>query len=164
MNEGVAHAGFIVFADAEGDFVLIRCVYDESMSVGGDDGEVKVAFYYPEHALQYDESTLELLTSGPLFEEYNPGNGTPVYHLTYRKPYASMSMLTGIPNTAMPFPNAEWIEYEPQGGNMAVITMNAETLGDAKTMTSSIVFYNSSWETAVTIVCTLDLTNYTEEE
>ena len=162
MNEGVAHAGFIVFADAEGDFVLIRCVYDETASVGGGD-EVKVAFYYPEYALQYDESTLELLTSGPLFEEYNPGNGSPVYHLTYRKPYASMSMLTGIPDTAMPYPNDEWIEYEPQG-NMAIISMNAEALGDAKTMTSSIVFYGSSWETVVTIVCTLDLTNYTEEE
>ena len=162
MNEGVAHAGFIVFADAEGDFVLIRCVYDETASVGGGD-EVKVAFYYPEYALQSDESTLELLTSGPLFEEYNPGNGSPVYHLTYRKPYASMSMLTGIPDTAMPYPNDEWIEYEPQG-NMAIISMNAEALGDAKTMTSSIVFYGSSWETVVTIVCTLDLTNYTEEE
>ena len=162
MNEGVAHAGFIVFADAEGDFVLIRCVYDETASVGGGD-EVKVAFYYPEYALQYDESTLELLTSGPLFEEYNPGNGSPVYHLTYRKPYASMSMLTGIPDTAMPYPNDEWIEYEPQG-DMAIISMNAEALGDAKTMTSSIVFYGSSWETVVTIVCTLDLTNYTEEE
>ena len=162
MNEGVAHAGFIVFADAEGDFVLIRCVYDETASVGGGD-EVKVAFYYPEYALQIDESTLELLTSGPLFEEYNPGNGSPVYHLTYRKPYASMSMLTGIPDTAMPYPNDEWIEYEPQG-NMAIISMNAEALGDAKTMTGHITFYNSSWETAITIVCTLDLTNYTEEE
>lgn len=161
-NEGVAHAGFIVFADAEGDFVLIRCVYDETASVGGGD-EVKVAFYYPEYALQIDESTLELLTSGPLFEEYNPGNGSPVYHLTYRKPYASMSMLTGIPDTATPYPNDEWIEYEPQG-NMAIISMNAEALGDAKTMTGHITFYNSSWETAITIVCTLDLTNYTEEE
>ncbi|MDE5578679.1 MAG: hypothetical protein K2I85_01825 [Alistipes sp.] len=163
MNEGVAHAGFIVFADAEGDFVLIRCVYDESMSVGGDDGEVKVAFYYPEYALQYDESTLELLTSGPLFEEYNPGNGTPVYHLTYRRPYASMSMLKGLSNMAMAYPSAEWIEYEPQG-DMSIITMNAEALGDAKTMTGHIIFYNSSWETAVTIVCTLDLTDYKEEE
>ena len=164
MNEGVAHAGFIVFADAEGDFVLIRCVYDENASIGGDDGEVKVAFYYPEYAPQYDGSTLELLTEGELFEEYNPGNGTPVYHLTYRKPYASMSMLTGIPDTAMPFSNAEWIEYEPQG-NMSVISMNAEALeGNAKTMTSSIVFYGSSWETILTIVCTLDLTNYSEED
>ena len=162
MNEGVAHAGFIVFADAEGDFVLIRCVYDETASVGGGDGEVKVAFFNPDWAAM-DGSTLELLTSGPLFEEYGSGNGTPVYHLTYRKPYASMSMLTGIPDTAMPYPNDEWIEYEPQG-NMAIISMNAEALGDAKTMTGHITFYNSSWETAITIVCTLDLTNYTEEE
>ncbi len=164
MNEGVAHAGFIVFADTEGDFVLIRCVYDENASIGGGDEEVKVSFYSPEYAMQEDESTLELLTSGPLFEEYNPGNGSPVYHLTYRKPYASMSMLKGLSNMAMAYPYAEWIEYEPQG-DMAIITMNAEYLeGDAKTMTSHIVFYNSSWEAAVTIICTLDLTNYTEED
>ncbi|MCM1150734.1 MAG: hypothetical protein NC209_01885 [Alistipes sp.] len=164
MNEGVAHAGFIVFADAEGDFVVIRCVYDENASLGGDDGEIKVAFYYPEYAMQFDESTLELLTEGELFEEYNPGNGSPVYHLTYRKPFASMSMLKGLSSVTMGAPNAEWLEYEPNG-DMMIITMNAEALeGDAKTMTSSIVFYNSSWETAVTLVCTLDLTNYTEDD
>ncbi len=163
MNEGVAHAGFIVFADAEGDFVLIRCVYDENASIGGD-GEVKVSFYYPEYASQYDGSTLELLTEGELFDEYNPGNGAPVYHLTYYKPYASMSMLKGLSNMAMASPNADWIEYEPQG-DMAIISMNAEFLeGDTKTMTSSILFYNSSWETAVVLVCTLDLTNYSEED
>lgn len=161
MNEGVAHAGFIVFADAEGAFVLIRCVYDENASIG-EDGEVKVAFYYPDYASQQDGSTLELLTEGELFEEYKSENGAPVYHLTYYKPYASLSMLKGLSNMTAT-PNAEWIEYEPQG-DMAIISMNTDFLeGDAKTMTNSIIFYNSSGEIAVVLVCTLDLTDYTEE-
>lgn len=31
-------------------------------------------------------------------------------------------------------------------------------------MTNSIVFYNASWQTAVVLVCTLDLTNYDSGE
>lgn len=164
MNEGVAHAGFIVFADAEGDFVLIRCVYDENASVGGDDGEVKVAFQYPEWVPMMDGSTLELLTEGELFEEYNPENGAPVYHLTFYKPYASMSSLTGLNGLNGISQDEEWLSFEPSDG-ATTISMNADALkGDAKTMTSSIVFYNSSWAPAVVLVCTLDLTNYTEED
>lgn len=164
MSEGVAHAGFIVFADAEGDFVVIRCIYDENASIGGGDGTVKIAFQYPDYATQFDGSTLELLTEGDLFDAYDPGNGAPVYHLTYYKPNAIMSALTGFSGMAMGYSNdEEWLSYEPGDGTI-IVSMNADALGTEKKKTNSIVFYNSSWETAVMLVCTLDLTNYTEED
>lgn len=161
-DEGLAHVGYIVFEDAAGAFVAIRCIYDETVNLGGDE-TIKVEFQYPQYAPAYDESTLELLTSGPLFEKYNPGNGAPVYHLTFRKPYATMSALKGLPEKGIS--NAdEWLSYEP-GDGTTVISMDSTKLPDGeKTMTSSIVFYDSSWSTAVVLVCTLDLTSYSEDD
>lgn len=162
-DEQLAHVGYIVFENAEGAFVMIRCIYDENASIGGDDGAIKVEFQYPQYAPMIDESSLELLTSGPLFEEYNPGNGAPVYHLTFRKPTATMSALKGLPEKGIS--NAdEWLNYEP-GDGTTIISMDATKLPEGqKTMTNSIVFYNASWQTAVVLVCTLDLTNYDSGE
>ncbi len=124
--------------------------------------ESKGRIQNPQYAV-YDESTLELLTSGPLFDEYNPGNGAPVYHLTFRKPNATLSSLKGLPEKGIS--NAdEWLNYEP-GDGTTIISMDATKLPEGqKTMTNSIVFYNASWRTAVVLVCTLDLTNYDSGE
>ena len=163
MNEGLAHVGYVVFEDAEGAFVVIRCIYDENVNLGGNEGAITVEFQYPQFAPAYDESSLELLTSGELFEEYNPGNGAPVYHLTFRKPYATMSALKGLPEKGIS--NAdEWLSYEP-GDGTTIISMDYTKLPDGeKTMTSSIVFYDSSRSTVVVLVCTLDLTSYSEDD
>ncbi|MDE6508273.1 MAG: hypothetical protein K2L04_07425 [Alistipes sp.] len=163
MSEGLAHVGYVVFEDAEGAFVVIRCIYDETVNLGGNEGAIKVEFQYPQFAPANDESSLELLTSGELFEKYNPGNGAPVYHLTFRKPYATLSALKGLPEKGIS--NAdEWLSYEP-GDGTTIISMDYTKLPDGeKTMTSSIVFYDSSWSTAVVLVCTLDLTSYSEDD
>ncbi|MDE5694376.1 MAG: hypothetical protein K2H77_00075, partial [Alistipes sp.] len=162
MSEGLAHVGYVVFEDAEGAFVVIRCIYDETVNLGGNEGAIKVEFQYPQFAPANDESSLELLTSGELFEKYNPGNGAPVYHLTFRKPNATMSALKGLPEKGIPY--AEWLDYEP-GDGTTIISMDAEQLPTGeKTMTGHIMFYDSSWQVAVVLVCTLDLTSYSEDD
>lgn len=60
----------------------------------------------------------------------------------------------------MTVPNAEWLSIE-SSGSQATVTMDKslvpEESWNSGKATSSIVFYDSSWSVALTLVCTLDL-------
>lgn len=157
-GEGVtSRDAYYVFYDGEGDFAVMYCVYDQG---AGEEGgsEYDVKFSYPESAASNDNSTLvELTSDDPLYADYAE-YGVPVYHLTYTKENTPMSMIEGLP-TGMAVPNAEWLSIEP-GEGYYTVRMNAATaFGDTgtKTATSYIMFYDASWNTALILVCTLDL-------
>ena len=155
--------GFIMIKDADQNRVaMIYCVYDPTVEIGGDE-EVNVKFAYPDYAESIDNSTLELLTSGAIYDQY-AHYGVPVYHLTYVKENASISMLTGL-NGFVPFiseTDLKWIHYEG-GGENQTLTMNAKlddiTLQPGESRQGEILFYKDATlsEIALVLVCTLSL-------
>lgn len=157
--EGDPKDAFIVFSDGQGDFAAIYCSYDPSYDFGGGSSSVKPEFAYPEMAVE-DGSILEEITSEhPLFGDWNTGDGKPLWHLKFTKENPTMSLIKGIPQGTS-IPNAEWLSIEQTGDQFAVTmdksAVQPEEWKEGK-VTSSIVFYDSSWATALTLVCTLDL-------
>lgn len=155
---------FIEFYDEQGSFAVIYVKYDKNAIIGGGGSEINPQFYYGEMASLYDGSTIQELTDGDLYNKYNPGNGAPVFQLTYIKEYASMSMLSGLPTgNCMVAPiDEEWLNIE-FAGEYYIITMNAEKafedLSGDKIRSGAITFYDSNWSPVMVLVCTLDLRN-----
>ena len=63
-DEQLAHVGYIVFENAEGAFVMIRCVYDENINIGGGDGGIKVEFQNPQYAVSVSYTHLRAHETG----------------------------------------------------------------------------------------------------
>ena len=150
---------FIVFYDSKGDFAAVYCSYDPDYDFSGGSATVSPEFVLPDAAAAEGSALSELTEENPLFGEWNPGNGSPVWLLTYTKESQTSSALTGLPQ-GMTVPNAEWLSIE-SSGSQATVTMDKslvpEESWNSGKATSSIVFYDSSWSVALTLVCTLDL-------
>lgn len=151
---------FIVFTDENGeDYAAIYCAYDPNYNFGGGDSAVAPEFAYPEYA-EMEGSVLEEITpEHPLFADWNPGDGSALWHLKYTTENTTISMLKGLPQ-GMAMPMADWISVEQNGEETTIVMDKSAVPEDAWNqgrVTSSIVFYDSNWSTALTLVCTLDL-------
>lgn len=136
----------VVFSNDEGDFAIIYCVYDPDAVIGGSGSSVE--FAYPDLVR---DATLEDVTDDPAFADYNPGNGAPVYHLTYG-PNASNAVLN-VPSytMSMSMNASDWLYAESYGSTQCYVYMDSPT-----TATGSLYFYNSSWSTVLVLVCTIN--------
>lgn len=165
MNEGIAHMGFVVLSNADGDFTVIQCIYDENYPLGGDDGEFTVEFAYPTevtgatlvHITQENQAEMSERypdLSGDFAEQL--GMGTPIYMLSYTSatPYTTTLKTSASFENAMvmPFSGAEWLEYEPQGADMINIYMNKP--GDDQIKIGAMVqLLDAGWNFKAIIYC-----------
>ena len=121
---------YIEFAD--GTTATIYARYNENASVGGDEG-VNLTFAYPEYAESIDGSSLEKLTSGPLYNQYamNYGVGD-VWHVTFTQASHTMSMINGLTDGGFleNEEDAEWLSYEYSEGGSSIMT---DAAGNGKT-------------------------------
>lgn len=146
-----ANKGYIVFSDDSGNFAVVYCVYDELFEIPLD----PPAFYNPTAAAE-DGSTLVKLTSGPLYDQYKD-KGVPIWHLTYTKKIASMSMVKNLPK--FPAMQAPWLTYNFSGA-YSVISMTLDKNEDSSAgKTSAIFLYTDQLNTRIkmVLVCTLKI-------
>lgn len=130
-NTGDYEGGFYIeFAD--GTTATIYARYNENASVGGDEG-INLTFAYPEYAESMDGSSLEKLTSGPLYNQYAMNFGvSDVWHVTFTQASHTMSMINGLTDGGFleNEEDAEWLSYEYSEGGSVIMT---DAAGNGKT-------------------------------
>lgn len=164
-NEGIAHMGFVVVANADGNLAVLQCIYDENYPLGGGDDEFTVQFAYPELVtgatlVQITQDNLSDMSakypdlSGDFAEQL--GMGTPIYMLTYTSatPYTmTLKTSASFANAmVMPFSGAEWLTYEIQGADAINIYM--EKPADDQTKIGAMVqLLDAGWNFKAIIYC-----------
>lgn len=163
MNaEGIAHIGFIVFSDGNGDFALIQCIYDENYPLD-DDKPFEVKFAMPDFVNGAElvhvtkENYVEIAGGNSSREQFfaeQLGMGVPLYQLTYTQAQpanAALEVSVYQQIQIMPYSGAEWLNYEPQSETRLQILMDKPTTEQAQE--AMIQFLDSSWGIKAIVYC-----------
>ncbi|WP_418991035.1 hypothetical protein [Alistipes sp.] len=154
----------IVFKNAEGDFVLVYCIYDPNAQIGGGEEAFTVDFAYPD---MVENATLEAVTAenidvmGALYPDFqndfieNLGMDIVPYVLKYSSATPTQPVLE-IAGTyqqimIMPYSGAEWLDYEPQGETQIIVTMQKPAADQAQT--GMVQFLGSNWLPKCIVYC-----------
>ncbi|MBR5877605.1 MAG: hypothetical protein IKZ11_03475, partial [Alistipes sp.] len=161
-KQGDNYVGGILIKFTDGTYALVVCSFTQLSDSEAEELPL-VTFAYPNEATTSDLSTLEELKSGALYEKYKSYDA-PVFHLTYTKKTATMSMLSGIDyNWDFEYLDGceKWLNYEP-GEESQTIFMNAFGKSDFKLSdpivnnnVTGVIIFRSKGAVKLVLICTL---------